>query len=471
MKVASFTSVNPNMSSTRTYEDFSKMIGRKPEKFGIVSRMFPENTSTYITEALGNVFYNEKKGNKFQNLNAMAYEWDIQTNEIKRVAFADTPVGDGAGGTEITMAFKENYYNLNDTFEVEESKQQFFVVAGPTRRRDDYWELQVRIIDNDYNSVLDADACQVGMTTRWIGNAFPEMHEYGFIKYQSNTAKYRNYLTTVRNDDSYSGLYKIHEDVFIDLGKGKGSGSDSENIYQLEGCKANLMTNFNTARNNMMLLSKGNVDVNGKPTLYDKENRPIYIGEGIIPQIERYCSKYAYNKLTVEVIQGMINALGEKADDPTGNHYVVICNEPFWQELNLMLGKFLADNKTDGAYLWSKKANDYIEVGAKFNAYNFAGNSVIFRVDRALTREYKGGYAMCLDLSADAANGMPAVSMFTLKGGQCIQNYIKGVGGMSGLESGEVSSPVAGSKLIIHGYCGACVWNPYRSFILRSVKA
>lgn len=98
-----------------------------------------------------------------------------------------------------------------------------------------------------------------------------------FIKYQSNVAKYRNYLTTVRCDDSYSSLYKIHEDVFINLGKGEGSGDDKEAIYKLDGAKANLMMNFNTARNNMMLLSKGNFDEHGNTTLRDYQNRPKHL--------------------------------------------------------------------------------------------------------------------------------------------------------------------------------------------------
>lgn len=38
---------------------------------------------------------------------------------------------------------------------------------------------------------------------------------------------------------------------------------------------------------------------------------------------------------------------------------------------------------------------------------------------------------------------------------------------MSGIESGIVSSPVAGAKLIMMGYAGIAVFAPYRSFILR----
>lgn len=60
--------------------------------------------------------------------------------------------------------------------------------------------------------------------------------------------------------------------------------------------------------------------------------------------------------------------------------------------------------------------------------------------------------------------------MFTLKGGDFIQNKIPGVGSFDGLSSGVVSSPVAGSHLVIWGYAGVGVFNPYRSFILRGLE-
>ena len=57
--------------------------------------------------------------------------------------------------------------------------------------------------------------------------------------------------------------------------------------------------------------------------------------------------------------------------------------------------------------------------------------------------------------------------MFTLKGGDIITNKYIGVGGLDGLSSGVVSSPVAGSKLITWGYSGVGVFHTYRSFIIR----
>ena len=65
------------------------------------------------------------------------YEWEIDTNDIKRIEFAALPIGDGANGTEITMAFKQRYYEKYDTFKIEESGQQCIVISRPVRKGDE----------------------------------------------------------------------------------------------------------------------------------------------------------------------------------------------------------------------------------------------------------------------------------------------------------------------------------------------
>ena len=57
--------------------------------------------------------------------------WNLETNYIKRIEFAAVPEGDGAGGTEIIMAFRERYYEKYDTFKIENSGQQCMVVSRP----------------------------------------------------------------------------------------------------------------------------------------------------------------------------------------------------------------------------------------------------------------------------------------------------------------------------------------------------
>ena len=476
MKIASFTSNIPTMSDTRTYEDFYKYLGVKPTRLGVVSRMYDDLTASFLTESLKNIFYQDAKGsgNKYQSVNALQYDWEIESNYIKRIEFAAVPEGDGAGGTEIVMAFRERYYEKYDTFKIENSGQQCQVISRPTRKGDNYWEVTVRLVANNYDAVLDLTACQPGDKTRRISNYMPELHEEGYTKWQSNVEKHRGYISTHRVDASYSALYAAQEDVFIKIAEGKDQGSMTETIYHMDTVQKNLLENFLTARNQGMLFSKGNVDpVTRKPTIVDPDtNRPIYISDGIIPQVEAFCSKYAYNKLTISVLKTILQGLNEKARKPTGNHYIFICNEKAWYDVQDVLDQYLANYHTDGTYLWSMKANDYVSVGARgFESFNYAGNTLTFHVDRTFSREYgyEKGYMLALDLTADKTSAQPPIAMFTLKDGDMISNKYLGVGKENGLTSGEVASPVAGSKLILWGYSGVAVFNPYRSYIAREI--
>ena len=90
------------------------------------------------------------------------------------------------------------------------------------------WSVKVRLIDDAYSSNLDKDGCQIGDTTRFIGNAKPELHDTGFVKYQSNVEKMRNYMTTIRVDDSFSSKFGILEESIIKVGKGYYQGCFTE---------------------------------------------------------------------------------------------------------------------------------------------------------------------------------------------------------------------------------------------------
>lgn len=411
MIVANYVSNRPTMSETRTYEDFYKFLGTRPTRLGVMSRLYPDLTASYLTESLRNIFYMDTKKEKYRSIDSLYFDWDVEVNYIKRVEFAAVPEDDGDGGSEIIMYFRERYYEKYDIFKIDLSRQQCMVVERPIRRADDMWEYVVRLIDNDYSSLLDFSACQVGMTTRFQSNAMPEMHEEGYVKYQSNIEKHRGYITTHRVDLSYSALFAAHEDVFISIATGKDNGKLSESLYKMNKKEKDLLENFMYVRNNGLLFNKTNVDKNGKATIVDPDTgRPIYIGDGVIPQVERFASKYVFNRLTIPVFQEAMAAMNEKAEKPTGNSYVFICNERMWNMLQNSLGNYLKDYKVLNSYIYSKAANGYIDAGATFQSYEFGGNKVSFVVDRAFTREYLDkAYGLFLDLTADKTSGEPAI--------------------------------------------------------------
>lgn len=279
----------------------------------------------------------------------------------------------------------------------------------------------------------------------------------------------RNYITTHRVQDSYSSAYAAMEDMFIKVGEGKDG---KETVYRMDKMKKNLLENFLYVRNNMLLFSKSTVDANGKTSLVDKNTgRPIYIGDGLIPQVERYADKFVYNEMSVDFFNMIIDSMVRKADNPIGNKWMFIVNETAWGQINRALGKYLAAFKTDATYMWSKDGGKYYKVGATFDTYEYNGNLISFKPDRTLTREMgqDKGFGLCLDLTADLVNGQPPVALYTIKGGDIIQNSIRGVGGVSGVDSGEVSTPVAGGAEVIMGYSGIMVANPYKSVIFRGI--
>ena len=78
MIIANFVTNRPTMNETRTYEDFYKFLGTRPTKLGVVSRLYPELTASYLTESLRNIFYqNTKSDNKYQSIDSMYFEWEV----------------------------------------------------------------------------------------------------------------------------------------------------------------------------------------------------------------------------------------------------------------------------------------------------------------------------------------------------------------------------------------------------------
>lgn len=152
----------------------------RAENLGILAKLYPNHTATYFTEAFGNVMYNKSKsGSKFQSLNSLEYTYEVECSDIRRVAFAATVPDAFAAmhGVEIPMAFKERYYEVNDTFMIDDSHQLCIVIDGPIEKADNYYEYNVRLVDGDRSAALQTSACQEGMTTRWIGNIQPELHK------------------------------------------------------------------------------------------------------------------------------------------------------------------------------------------------------------------------------------------------------------------------------------------------------
>ena len=394
---------------------------------------------------------------------------DLKLEFVKRVEFAAAPVGTGARGSEIIMAFKERYYERYDTFVIEKSGQQCLVKEIPVRKADDFWEYVVTLLDSDYESILDEEACQKGDRTMFLTNIQPEFHSEGYIKYQSNLEKHRTWIGEHRVDVSMSSRYDALEDQFISISKGEGNYK-KEKFFKLNKAEKDLFDNWQTVKNNQLLAGKTTMDANGKCTQFTSDNRPLIMGDGLIPQYERFASKMQYNTLDVSVFNTVMKQMAEKSDNPIGNRWLFSVNRVLWNDVNIVLGDWLKSWGSAPTMLYSKATGQYAEisnpmkVGASFVSYEIGGNTISFVVDNTLSKLYtQKGYGICMDLTPDMSTGNPAVAGFTLQGKEFTTNKYTGVG----FQNGEVASPVAGGKLIVSGYSGVAVFAPYKSFIIR----
>ena len=268
--------------------------------------------------------------------------------------------------------------------------------------------------------------------------------EVGYVKYQSNIERHRTMIGTHRVDIDYSAKYAAMEDHFINI-----ANNGKDYTYKLNAADKVAMDSFMEVRNNKLLFSKGNFDENGRVTLHDEIGRPLVAAEGIIPQAERFATKFVFNKLNVRIFENALAEMADKADSATGNSFAFIVNKRMWDMIQRSLSSWVRDWKTSAIFVWSQGAKGYVDLGATYQSYEFAGNTISFVLDRSLDLEFsKKAYGLMLDLGT--TDGAPGIQFFTFKGGQLIHNTIEGAGGMSGMKSGPVSSPVAGSKI---SYC------------------
>lgn len=319
--IASIMTKKPEMTS-RTYADWSTFLGENTKRLGLLSRMQPydEMTASYLTQAMGNIIKNkENSGNKYQKIDALSFSWEIEQNWIEYIEFAQNVTDNGLNGSEITMYFDRKYYGQDDTFIIETTKQQCFVLDEPRRVSEKCWEYHVRLLANDREATLITSACYKGAKTRWLGNLKPELHETGNVKFQSNAQQLRQWISEIRVQTDYSHRYSALEKTFVKLSKGSEANGWSHKIFEWPERKKLLMDNFMAARNQAMLWQRGTMDQHGHCTVTDRQGRDIIAGDGIIPQIERFASKFNFTKLSVNYLNEMILDLSSKSRNVTGN--------------------------------------------------------------------------------------------------------------------------------------------------------
>jgi hypothetical protein len=469
MKIVDRATVVQNMGDTKTVQTFGTVLGQKPHKLGVVATMYPQLSITTLTDALKNVYYNPKKSEgSFAPVNSMAIEWEIEVNFIKEVKVVSAISGNGLNKNVETIVLAERYYEKNDTFRLE-NNQLLFVVAPPKQLSNSAFSYKVILVGNDRAKSIDTAFASAGRKTRYISNYHAELSERGYTKAISNSELHRNFISRQRASTSWSSDFAVNEEIYLEMTKGKDKTCE---YYKMNKKEKECMDHFMLSREQNNIFSETNYDINGKCLDQDEMGRDIPMGDGAVPQIERYCDKFFFSIMSSDILDDVIATMNRKSDNVIGNTYAVICNESLYQIFGKVMKTDLRfQSPNDGSYFYSKKSGGEIHVGAHFKSYEVQGNTLTFMPNRALSQHYPDyPYGIFLDTTADLTNGRPNVAMFTLQGCEVIEGSIRGLGGLDGKSSGEISTSVAGSSYHIMGYSGIVVFNPYKSFILAQSR-
>ncbi len=194
------------------------------------------------------------------------------------------------------------------------------------------------------------------------------------------------------------------------------------------------------------------------------------MGDGIITQFHRYAERHQFSRLTAGFVRDAIVALRQKSENPSGNRYVILCNEEFETMWHAAMVDELKTYDQPATAFYSKRAGKEIvlDAGNYIPTYSYLQNMVTIMVDRSLSHEYNDrAYGIIMDLTPDVTSGKPAIELFTLEGANMVTGTLKGLGGMDGQTSGDMASPIHGYQHDIIGYDGVAVYNPYRSVVME----
>jgi len=465
MRILQKQSLPSHISDTRTVANFGTYLGKQPEKLGLVLKMFPKLSVSFLTEALGHVYKNGKTGkNKFQSISALSVEWQIDVNFIKKVDIVANISGNGSGGVPVTITLKEKYYDPNDTFQLE-NRQKLFVLKKPRRIAVNRWEYAVALMGGSDDRVINTTFGAAGRKTRYHSNFHGEMSERGYTKFVSSVEVHRNYLSIHRASVEKSNAYALTEYKFIEAGtKGK------ETYYKMDKAEDQTLTHFLESREQALLTSESNFDVNGKCKLQDLNGNDIPAGDGIITQVEKFADKFGFNEMSTSLFEDAIQAINERVGSHVDNNYILMCNQKFWYKFNRIM-------KNDERFVKSLD-NKFVNsngkglmIGATFNGYEFAGTKFTVMQNDGLDLEYdEKAFGIMLNVGNNKVEGSYSnLNMFTLEGQDLISGTLKGMGGLSGKESGDIATPLSASSYHLMGYAGAALLNPYEAVIFEEL--
>lgn len=499
MRLVSKDAIAKFSNQSMSMQSMTDLFGQQPHHFQGYVRMKMAHRGGQtlgllsIVEGMGNVFEVDPTAGRMTEISAYSFVWNVDVSQIPTVRFSESCNDSGLGGAPLTIILDDRFFSANDICALENTQQLFFMDDGE-RIADNRFRYTVRLVASKPTERIENRFTQARSTLRYVTNAHAEYSQRGTTKSWYNMEKHVNWMTKIRAGIEYSSDFRAVSDKYFmtesDFKKANTPRGGEYRVYLHDSIEQQVMDHFMISANNALLLGRSSMDEKtGRSNIQLIDNQDVIIGDGVIPQYERYAHwiDYSNNNLAVTHLQDAIENVVERRGLSQGNHITVFCNRRYHRAVQKTLQEQSRIFAPNGTWFYTKDTINRVDpvtktkqtnvinipnavsVGASFNTYVYAGNTISFVVDESLTNHYRDrGYAIFIDtgLYESSEGKMPAVNFVTLKGRSMIKASVPGVGGITGTSSGSVSTALDASRYEILGWRGARVMNPYAATII-----
>lgn len=472
-----------NSRQTATMKELETLFKVAPNMAAKTIRLFPQNSVSFFTEGLGQIYNISDKSDRFMGLNERMYKWKLRGPQVPKVACVTRVTGGAisagamsasANGVPFIVAFNSSYYNPRDIIKLEDGSLMY-VLSEPTFITEQVFEYTVRLNTNDASETINGDYLQPGRESGLNGNAYPELSDKGYLSTGMSSEDHINYLTKVRYDwswsaDAASTKYLIEDTVNL-------NGENRKFTYIADQLLMNAMEQFHYNKEMELIYGRTTVDARGKCFLQDEKGQDIVKGDGLLAQMGD-TQKQTYTTMNIALIEDILTDMALRMPKRTGNTILLTTGLQGYKNLGRILR---AEHKgfwsADQGSQYVRTKNGKIELGAEYASFTFQGNRFIATVNNVFDhpanvseRDTEGRYlesSKFLFIDASSYDGVPNLQMIAKDGRSFITGDVDGIGGQDGKTSGKASSTLDGSSKVIIGTLGIIQHNPYASYMLE----
>jgi len=283
-----------------------------------------------------------------KSIKTVAYDYKVMVRFRKtRPLIATTGGGSTVGGgfAQFELVFPDRWF-IKDYIIVSESGTQVRIMSEPVAKSGGY-AYSCQIVDSSASAVVAINDLKAGAV--W-GQMFAPVgldFSRGNRSVTQAPATVRHFLTTVRKSYQISrtgSTYVANFQFTLKGGRKSNMWMDWEEYTH--------MLNFMEECEMMYWYGKRNYDVNGTPTMYDENNQPIYIGPGLLNQIE---TKDTYSIFTEEKLKNLIGDLFYGMTDGQNRVLTIYTGTGGKREFDTAIKSYLSANEfskfNDGVFV------------------------------------------------------------------------------------------------------------------------